>query len=90
MRAPGITPISQRLADTLYKRVVRRACDLLGGPEALAERLGVSVVVVRAWTTGKLSPPPRIFFRIVDILHEASPDVMPGGAADAAKPPAPE
>lgn len=90
MRAPGITPISQRLADTLYTRVVRRACDLLGGPEALAERLSVGVVIVRAWTTGKLSPPPRIFFRIVDILHEASPEVMPGDAGDAAKPSARE
>jgi hypothetical protein len=48
------------------------------------------VVIVRAWASGKLSPPPRIFFRIVDILHEASPEVMPGDAADAAKPPAPE
>lgn len=90
MRPRDITPLSRRLADTLYTRVVRRACDLLGGPEALAERLRVSVVLVRAWTTGKLSPPPRIFFCIVDILHEASPEVMPGDAADAAKPAAPE
>jgi hypothetical protein len=90
MRGSDITPESQRLADTLHTRVVRRACDLLGGPEALAERLSVALVIVRAWTTGKLAPPPRVFFRIVDILHEASPEVRPGEAHDAAKPPAPE
>ena len=51
-----------------------RACELLGGPEALAERIGISKVIVRAWMTGSLSPPKGYFFRVVDILHEAEPD----------------
>jgi DNA-binding transcriptional regulator YdaS (Cro superfamily) len=59
---------------TLHSRVVQRACDQLGGPEALAERLGMSAPMVRVWLTGTLSPPPRLFFRIVDLLQEAEPD----------------
>jgi hypothetical protein len=40
----------------------------------LAERLGMSTPMVRVWLTGALSPPPRLFFRIVDILQEVDPD----------------
>jgi hypothetical protein len=58
---------------TLYSRVVTRACEALGGPRQLAERIGVSAPMVRAWMTGALSPPPRYFFKVVDILHEAEP-----------------
>jgi transcriptional regulator with XRE-family HTH domain len=39
----------------------------------LAERIGVSRVMVRAWLTGAVSPPMAYFFRIIDILHEAEP-----------------
>ena len=53
-----------------------RACQLLGGPEMLAERIGISRVIVRAWMTGSLSPPKSYFFRVVDILHEAEPDFL--------------
>lgn len=59
---------------TLQSRVVQCACDRLGGPEGLAERLGMSAPMVRVWLTGTLSPPPRLFFRIVDLLQEAEPD----------------
>jgi hypothetical protein len=41
--------------------------------EKLAERLGASTPMVRAWMTGALLPPPRYFFKVVDILHEAEP-----------------
>jgi hypothetical protein len=53
---------------------VQCACDQFGGPEGLAERLGMSVPMVRVWLTGTLLPPPRLFFRIVDLLEEAEPD----------------
>jgi hypothetical protein len=62
---------------TLQSRVVQCACDRLGGPEGLAERLGMSAPMVRAWLTGTLLPPPRLFFRIVDLLQEAEPDCGP-------------
>jgi DNA-binding transcriptional regulator YdaS (Cro superfamily) len=59
------------LANTLHSRVVTRVCEALGGPEKLADRIGVSTILVRAWMAGALLPPPSSFFRIVDILHEA-------------------
>jgi hypothetical protein len=52
---------------------VARACEAVGGPEKLADRLGVSRIITRAWMTGSLVPPASYFFRIVDILHEAEP-----------------
>jgi hypothetical protein len=84
----AIAPTMGALTATLHTRVVRRACELLGGPEPLAERLGLSTVMVRAWLAGKLSPPPRVFFRIVDILHEANPghDIPREDPCDPAKP----
>jgi hypothetical protein len=39
----------------------------------LAERIGVSRVMVRAWLAGAVSPPKAYFFRIIDILQEAEP-----------------
>ena len=62
------------MGQTLHSRVVRRACDLLGGPKALADRLRQSTGMVRMWLDAELPPPPNIFFRIVDILQEADPD----------------
>ena len=35
------------MSKTLHSRVVQRACDVLGGVEPLAERLGVSLGAVR-------------------------------------------
>jgi hypothetical protein len=42
----------------------------------LAERLGLSTIMVRAWLTGALLPPKSYFFRVVDILQEAEPDSL--------------
>jgi hypothetical protein len=64
------------LPKSLQSRVVLRACELLGGPEVLAERIGISRIIVRAWMTGSLSPPKSYFFRVVDILHEAEPEFL--------------
>jgi hypothetical protein len=40
----------------------------------LAERVGVSKVMVRAWLSGALLPPKGYFFRVIDILDETEPD----------------
>jgi hypothetical protein len=68
------TPHDAALPNTLHSRVVTRACEALGGPAKLAERIGVSGIMIRAWMTGALLPPPRHFFSIVDILHDVEPD----------------
>jgi hypothetical protein len=90
----GALIMSGTVRQTLQRRVVQRACDQVGGPEALAERLGMSTPMVRVWLTGALSPPPRLFFRIVDILQEADPDHAvltddEGASRPASKPPVP-
>jgi hypothetical protein len=36
--------------------------------------------MVRVWLTGAIPPPPRLFFRIVDLLQETDPDYgVPSG-----------
>lgn len=69
-----VCPQDAAVPNTLYSRVVARACELLGGPEALATRIGVSALMVRAWMTGALRPPTGYFFKVIDILNEAEPD----------------
>ncbi len=57
------------LANTLHSRVVQRACGVLGSPEVLAKRLGMSRLLVQAWITGTVKPSRSVFFRIVDLLY---------------------
>ena len=45
-----------------------RACQILGGPEQLAVRLGMSHLLVKAMLKGTLVPPPPVFLKVVDIL----------------------
>jgi glycerol-3-phosphate responsive antiterminator len=45
----------------------------VGGVDKLAERFHVSRVLVRAWMTGSVEPPPGIFFQIVDIIADEPP-----------------
>jgi hypothetical protein len=73
------------LGDTFHQTVVQRACDALGGAEALAERLGVSAALVRAWLTGRLVVPQSVFFRVIDIFadHDASDGDTRGISDDA-------
>ena len=63
-------------ADAIHCRVVRRACDLVG-PAKLAERVGVSHLIIEEWLAGISTPPPRPFFKMVDILKEADPTYRP-------------
>ena len=51
------------------ERALRKACELCGGPCALAERLEVP----RAWLA--LEPlPASVFFGVLDLLREFDPD----------------
>ncbi|OGA55565.1 MAG: hypothetical protein A3G81_13745 [Betaproteobacteria bacterium RIFCSPLOWO2_12_FULL_65_14] len=48
-----------------------RACQLLGGPEEVARRAGVSSLLIKAILKDSLVPPPSVFLKIVDILLSA-------------------
>ena len=61
----------------LYIRCLHDACKLLGGEHALAQYLGVSVVLVDGWLNGRGHPPPDIFLRCTDLLDARKSELEP-------------
>jgi hypothetical protein len=59
------------LTDRVYREAVLRACQLLGGPDEVARRAGVSRLMIKAVLEDALVPPPRVFLKVVDILMAA-------------------
>ena len=57
-----------------YRRTLRYAEALAGGPEPLAFRLGVSPARLAAWSAGFDRIPDAIFLTAVDIICDASDD----------------
>ncbi len=55
----------------VYSGAVLRACQILGGPEEVARRAGVSCLLINAILNDSLVPPPSIFLKIVDIVMSA-------------------
>jgi hypothetical protein len=53
---------------TVYARTLHRACELLGGVEALSRQLGVSQTALRRWIGGAEQPPLDVFLAAVDIV----------------------
>ena len=66
---PRILAVS--LNNTVYSGAVLRACQLLGGPDEVARRTGVSRLMIKAILKDSLVPPPSVFLKIVDILMSA-------------------
>ena len=54
----------------LKARLLRRACEIAGGRERLATRLGVEVHALEFWMSGRATPPERVFLSVVDIVLE--------------------
>ncbi|HUQ25084.1 MAG TPA: hypothetical protein VM140_05390 [Burkholderiales bacterium] len=54
----------------VYSSVFRRAAELIGGMESLAEQLGVPRAVLERWAAGQAEPPPEMFLRAVDVHVE--------------------
>ena len=57
-----------------YRRTLRYAEAITGGPEKLAKRLHVSSATVSAWSAGWEEIPDAVFLSTVDIICEASDD----------------
>jgi len=64
-------PTAPPLRTTVYTRVLHRACQKLGGIEALAKTLHVPVETVHRWLEGEDVPPSKIFLRAVDLVMPA-------------------
>jgi hypothetical protein len=64
------------LTDSIHRRVVRRACEILGS-QHLAERIDASHAMVLSWVAGTAAPPPRAFLKILSLLRAADPAYRP-------------
>ena len=53
---------------TVHTRALHRACQILGGVEALAKYLGVPPRVVHRWLEGEENPPASVFLKVVDLI----------------------
>ena len=51
-------------------RTLRRAAEVVGGPEALAEALGVSPEIVSAWLLGRDALPNESYLRALDLVSQ--------------------
>jgi hypothetical protein len=58
---------------TIEMRAIRKAVELVGTPDALAERLGVKVEEVEAWSSGLRRPVREVFLRVVDLILDEIP-----------------
>jgi len=62
------------LKNKVYSEAVLRACQLLGGPDEVARRIGVSRLLVIAMLKDAVVPPAPIFLKLVDIVMAAAAD----------------
>jgi hypothetical protein len=53
---------------TVYARTLHRACELLGGLDALSRHLGVPAATLARWIGGLEEPPVEAFLAAVDIV----------------------
>ena len=61
--------LANDLIGTIHSRAVDRACRLLNGPVAVAERLGVSLTQLLKWLNGTDRMPRSAFHALVDLLR---------------------
>jgi hypothetical protein len=53
---------------TELAKILQRAASLVGGPEALAARLGAPPGLMQRWISARLAAPTHIFLGAVDII----------------------
>ena len=53
---------------TVYARTLHRACEVLGGLDALSRHLGVPAAAVTRWIGGTEQPPLDAFLKAVDVV----------------------
>ena len=76
------------MTSDLYTRVLQRAAEVKGGPEALASYLGVADTTVRFWLQGKATLPAHVFETLLDFLLADDVAGLTGAKASTAKAPA--
>jgi DNA-binding transcriptional regulator YdaS (Cro superfamily) len=58
------------VGNPIHERVLLRAAGILGGMDALAERLQVHPALLGMWMRGTIALPQDAFLKVVDILLE--------------------
>jgi hypothetical protein len=53
---------------TVYARTLHRACEVLGGMNALSRHLGVPAATLTRWIGGAEEPPLKVFLAAVDVV----------------------
>jgi len=77
---------------TVYTRVLHRACQVVGGVEALAARLRVPAPTLFRWLDGEADPPTAVFLKAVDIVlpEWSADDELMAQAVRASRPKKPQ
>ena len=57
---------------TIYARTLHRACEVLGGLDALSRHLNVPAAPLARWIGGAEPPPLEVFLAAVDVVLLAS------------------
>ena len=66
--APDECPLAPPPRVTVHTRALHRACQILGGVEALAKYLGAAQSTVHRWLEGEEIPPASAFLKAVDLI----------------------
>ena len=61
-------PALSKSRASVYARTLHRACELLGGRDALARHLGVPAAALERWIGDIETPPLEIFLAAVDVV----------------------
>jgi len=62
------------MGNPIHERTLLRAAGILGGVDALAERLQVHPALLGMWMRGTMALPADVFLKVVDILLERDVD----------------
>lgn len=78
-------PSRQRISrPAVYQRVLQRAAEACGGPEAMSALLGVPAKALDRWLSGMEPVPARVFLQAVDCVLDGTPDAAREGGRAAA------
>ena len=65
---PVDCPALSKSRVTVYARTLHRACEVLGGVEALSRHLGVPAETLARWIGDREQPPLDVFLAAVDVV----------------------
>ena len=67
------------MRNSVQLRAIRRASEVMGGEQKLADHLGMPLSAVQLWIEGASLIPTDVFLQVVDILvDQAIDDLKPG------------